>query len=122
MDEKITITYASLAMLQLKLVKSATSLSEVANGAYVTQDMFPESTGETAYEMNRINQVLAASATAMWDLYMHTASRFGEWIEKFTMADLKMAQQAYATHLAPGPQSTSRSKWCNQMIEAMEMR
>lgn len=88
---KIVIDYHELQNIQQTLLGAAARLSEVANGAYVTGDVFLESTGDTAAAWQDLLDVLAESATNLFTLLMEAAHYFELVIDGFQNWDKEQA-------------------------------
>ncbi len=91
MSDQITIDYEALLILQQDLLVAASKLSEVAGGAYVAGDVFPESTGDATVKINGCMDTLARSATVMLELLTSGATYFGKIVEGFSQWDRQQA-------------------------------
>jgi len=95
MAGKVRFDQAGLEQIKLGLLQTASKLSEVANGAYVDQDMFPESRSEASSEMNGVRFLLAQCATMMYDCCASMAKFFQMVIEEVDEWDYEMALRSY---------------------------
>jgi len=95
MSDKVIFDSAGLSSLQTDLTRAAAEIATVAHGAYVTQDMFPQSAGDAADAMTALRDTLAQSADVMNDILMSTARYFQKVIDGFEQWDLEQEVKAY---------------------------
>jgi len=87
---------AELAEIKLKLIKVAAGLSEVAGGAYVTKNMFLESTdSRTAEAMNTLLDSLVSCTETMYGYCSKMVAYFQSVIDTLDQWDYDMAVRSY---------------------------
>ncbi len=91
MTDRIEINYEALTALQLDLLRAASQLSEVANGAYLSGGVFPESVGRTPVAADQCLASLGQAATSMFQILTAGAAYFGRVIEGFNQWDQQQA-------------------------------
>lgn len=100
---KIVIDQQAMENIQANLVLAGANIDTVANGAYVTQDMFPLSHSSLAGELNDLLGTLAQCATLMASVLRGTANFFATAIQGFSDWDYDTAKQAYELALTGTP-------------------
>jgi len=95
MVDKVVIDHDRVETLKLSLIQTGANLSEVANGAYVTQNMFLESQSQAAEAMNKVLPVLADCATRMYNCCMTMAAFLSRVVEGTDEWDYEMALKSY---------------------------
>lgn len=91
---KITFQADKLLNLQHEMTMVGAALSEVANGAYVSGNLFTESRGASVGQMNELCPLLADSATVLYDVCVAISEYFATIIEKMDEWDLQSAIHA----------------------------
>ncbi len=76
-------------------------LSEVSGTAYVTQDVFPESSASSADITNSMLPALAHCATQLGEVIKNMALFLQSVIAEFSQADYQLAVQALSQFNAP---------------------
>jgi len=95
MDGKIVVEEKFLNDFKLRLIQVGANLSEVTNGAYLTQDMFLKSQSRTADAMNEVLPVLVQCAEAMYNCCISMAAFFQRVIADTDQWDYEMALKSY---------------------------
>lgn len=95
MSGALSMSTAGTNDLKLKLIQAASHMSEVANGAYVNDDMFIESDSQAATALNDVLPVLAQCATDMYTCCESMAKFLQRVIEQFEGWDYQMALKSY---------------------------
>ena len=107
----IHLDYDALERLKQELVASMAELSEVTNGAYITQNMFPESKAGSADATTTARDTLVQCAEMMWEIYDSTITYFEKIIADFVAADITNAVAAERLINSPnGPVNRPTSK------------
>ena len=99
MDDKLTISYDALQSLQAELSGVGLELATVADGVYVTQNLFSESSSAAGDSMCELLGVLAASASIMMDTCYKLAAYLEKIINGFKAADFELTMPDFENEI-----------------------